>query len=391
MTCIVVNAVSVSEGGSLVVLRELLSGMTAFRPDWQWKVVVNSKVMALPDVPNVESICFPATDRSGIKVRLWYENGLPGLLKRVGADVLFSQTNYVPMRRLPCPSLLLVQHAGHFSPLFSKLTLERSGALGRAAWKLKRRWVRSSVRAATLVTVQTEALARRIVSATGCAPQHIRVVAHGTGQATIQQTAAVPPVADEPLRVGYVTKSGVQKNFPVLFEAAARLVERGVRLTLVLTLSTEIAANREVLGIARRLGLEGIIENHGELGPQEIGGVYRSLHVFVFPSLCESFGFPMVEAMAYGIPLLIADVDSNVEIAGECGIAFVANDSVALAGAIDRLAQDRAWHESRARASLARAREFSWTGAAARTVELLEELIQVKVVQDHGPDSSCAT
>ena len=122
----------------------LARGMAALRPDWHWKVVVNSKVTDLPHVPHLERLSFPKIDRSGVSVRVWYEDGLPGLLARVGANILFSQTNYLPTRRLPCPSLLLVQNAGHFSSIFDQLTMDRSGPLAQMAWRLKRRWVRSS-------------------------------------------------------------------------------------------------------------------------------------------------------------------------------------------------------------------------------------------------------
>lgn len=54
MSAIVINAISVREGGSLVVLRELLAGMSALRPQWRWQVVVNSQAPALPELPSVE-------------------------------------------------------------------------------------------------------------------------------------------------------------------------------------------------------------------------------------------------------------------------------------------------------------------------------------------------
>ena len=162
MSAVVVNAISVKEGGSLVVLRELLAGMAALRPGWRWHVVVNSKVSdSLCVPPNVKTICFPVVDRSALQTRLWYETSLLSLASRVGADLLLSLTNYLPLRRMPCPTLLLVQHAGHFSPVFRRLTEDRLGIAGQAAWRLKGRWVRSSVLVADKVVVQTAALARQ--------------------------------------------------------------------------------------------------------------------------------------------------------------------------------------------------------------------------------------
>jgi glycosyltransferase involved in cell wall biosynthesis len=376
MTTIVINAISVKEGGSLIVLRELLDGMSALRPQWHWQVVVNSEVTyAPPNLPNVNYLNFPEIDSQPLRIRLWYETGLPNLLKRVHADLLFSQTNYLPWRHMPCPTLLLVQHAGHFSPLFCKLTEERLSLPGRLVWRLKGCWVKSSILRANTITVQTEALARRIVLETGRDRDHVHVVPHGSGQAALQSLTVAHPAPGDHLRVGYITKHGVQKNFARLFAAAALLKEKQIPLTLVLTLPEQVLDNQAVLESVRQHGVAECIENHGELSPEAIDRLYKSLHVFVFPSLCESFGFPMVEAMAHGIPLLVADVDSNVEVSGTGGIAFPAHDAIALAQELVCLANDPDWFRRRALASLSRGAEFSWGKAAAETLSLMEETI----------------
>lgn len=376
MTVIVVNAISIKGGGSLVVLRALLGGMAALRTQWRWYVVVNSKVTnPLPDLPNVEYVRFPEVDRSGVRTRLWYETGLPALLKRVDADILFSITNYLPLRRTPCHSLLLVQHAGHFSPVFRQLTEARLGLLGRVGWRLKGHWVRSSVRVADAVTVQTDALAKQIAHEVAISPGHIQVIPHGAGQAMLQPRPVAPPLPGGNFRVGFITGYGVQKNFTVLFAAMAALKKNGIPFALVLTLSEGVPENREVLESARHYGVADIIENHGELSPDEIDRLYKTLHAFVFPSLCESLGLPMVEAMAYGIPLLVADLDSNVEVAGAGGQKFPAHDPEMLAYELERLANDVAWFRQRGEASLARGREFNWAWAATGTLSLMDKLV----------------
>jgi glycosyltransferase involved in cell wall biosynthesis len=376
MTTVVINAISVREGGSVVVLRELLAYMSMIRPLWRWHVVVNSRVRSpLSARSNVEYVCYPQVDQSRLKTRLWYETGLHGLVDRVGADALFSMTNYLPLRSVTCPTLLLVQNAGHFSPLFSQLTESRLSLPGRVLWRNSGRWVKHSVRVADAVTVQTAALARQIADETRTPLDHIRIVSHGPGQAAMQSMPAMSPGPNEKFRVGYITKFGVQKNFAVLFKALGALTKKGMPLTLVLTLSEELAANQAVLESTRQYGLTHIIENQGELSANEIGSLYKTLHAFVFPSLCESFGFPLVEAMAYGIPLLVADVDSNVEVGGAGALPFPAHDADKLARDIERLASDANWFQERAQASLQRSADFNWKQAADKTVSLLEEVV----------------
>jgi glycosyltransferase involved in cell wall biosynthesis len=235
--------------------------------------------------------------------------------------------------------------------------------------------VTTSARMADAVTVQTDALATQIAREAAVPRDHIRVVPHGAGQAMLQSQSVAHPTAGENFRVGYITKFGVQKNFAVLFKALAELKNKGVPLTLVLTLSEGEPENRAVLKSARGFGVGDLIENHGELTSGEICQLYRSLHIFVFPSLCESFGFPMVEAMAYGIPLLVADVDSNAEVAGAGGLVFPAHDSVMLAHEIERLTIDAEWFQKSAQASLTRSTAFNWKQAAGNTIDLMEEVM----------------
>ena len=377
MTSVLINAISVKEGGSLIVLQNLLAEMSLQRPGWQWHVATNSVARArLPDLPRTTFHLFTDQQLAGWKMGLWYEACLPRLIRQVQADLLFSQTNYLPVRQLPCSALLLVQHAGHFSAIFKRLTEEQfPGWPARVSWRLKGGWVKSSVRRAQCVTVQTDALAQRIVEETGVPHDRLCVIPHGAGQAIQREHSTVHPGRGKQVRIGYITKYGVQKNFSVLFAALAELKLSGIRSVLVLTLSPEIKENQEILRIAEQYGVLQSIENHGELETSEIDALYRSLHLFVFPSLCESFGFPMVESMSYGLPLLISDTDSNIEVAGEAGIRFKADDASALAASILQLIEDPLYFQSCCIASRRRADFFSWDRAAKATLEQMDRMI----------------
>ncbi len=377
MTTVVVNAISVRGGGSLVVLQHLLAGMVQLRPEWQWHVATNSEARARqPDLRNTTFHVFPDHQIVGWKVRVWYETGLLRLIKQVKADLLFSQTNYLPMRRLPCPALLLVQHAGHFSEVFKRLTEAQLVSLpARLLWRLKGRWVKSSVRRAQCVTVQTAALMQRIANETGVPCECMCVIPHGLGLAKWHDHLALPPSPGQAVRIGHITNYGVQKNFAVLFAAVAQLQSLGIKPVLVLTLAPHVLETQAVLDCARYYGVAELIENHGAISAAEINALYRSLHLFVFPSLCESFGFPMVEALAHGLPLLVADIDSNVEVAGTAGLAFPPYDGLALAALIHRLIEDPTWHQACALASHERAAHFTWHKAASATLERMDGML----------------
>lgn len=377
---VLVNAVSVREGGSLVVLKNLLAEMTVQQPQWEWHVATNEQAgLQQLGLPRTTCHLYPVREISGWRVRLWYETSLPRLAKDTGAALLFSQTNYLPTRRLPCPSLLLVQHAGHFSERFSAATQAGlSSSAARLAWKMKGQWVRSSVLQAQAVTVQTEALAVAMRRQTGIRADQVHVIAHGPGQAHTQDRLPPQPPAGKPVRVGYVTKIGVQKNFAVLFRAAAELKIAGHSIQVVLTLRENTDEARQVLDLARQWGIGDCVENHGELAGAQLDRLYQSLHIFVFPSWCESFGFPLVEAMTYGLPLLVADTPSNRELTGAAGATFEPDDAPALAALISQLVQDPGRHQAQARASRERSAQFSWQHAAAQTLALMADTCLVR-------------
>ena len=128
---------------------------------------------------------------------------------------------------------------------------------------------------------------------------------------------------------------------------------------------------RMVMSHARKIGVEHAIVNHGELEPERVAEVYQSSHVFVFPSVCESFGFPQVEAMASGLPILAADTPVNREVCGQAAIYFAPEDDHALATQLKRLYRDPAELAVLSKRSARRGRDFDWTAAAKETLECL--------------------
>lgn len=378
---VVINAISIKDGGALVVLGQLLSELALLRPDVVWHVALCRPVPVLAEVDpaRIQRWIFPWVESSPLHVKFWYWWTLPRLIRRVNADCLFSQTNYLPERSLTVPSLLLVQHAGHFSPMFRDLTERHySGLFARLAWRAKGRWVYTSVQRASLVTVQTNTLAQALIQETGVPREKVVVIPHGQGLNGIGHPRQYP--ASGLWRIGYITNFGVQKNFRVLFLAIKQLVQRGHPIRLVLTLRQDIYEHERVADDLRDAGIGTVTENLGELRHDQIEPAYDSLDLFVFPSLCESFGFPMVEAMARGLPIAVADVDSNREVAGAGGAYFPPQDYEALANCLEELMCNPRAYESASIRSLARGTEFSWRMAAQGVMNCLERITHNRVV-----------
>lgn len=363
-----------------MVLKLLTKAMARSRPDWEFHVITHSSVAeeCSSIAPNVTVHYDQNAERSSWRTRLWYEVGFSKLIRRVGPDVVFSQTNYLPIRQIGVPTVLLEQHAGHFSNEFDRLMCKGLTGIGRVAWRMKSRWVRSSIRRADAVTVQTAALAAKIVKITGIAEKRISVIPHGPGLVRRLTAVASPPEKGEPIRLGYVTNPGVQKNFDVLLTAARRLQDREILFKLILTLDPSTTENQLILKKADELGIRSdFVENHGALSQGEVRKVYESLHVFIFPSLCESFGFPMVEALAQGVPLITSDVDCNREVGGIGALFFPPHDGEILSRLIERF-QDRDFFRERAIKSRERSKAFDWDSAASQTIRLIESQLNLE-------------
>ncbi|MBE0567103.1 MAG: glycosyltransferase family 4 protein, partial [Krumholzibacteria bacterium] len=108
-----------------------------------------------------------------------------------------------------------------------------------------------------------------------------------------------------------------------------------------------------------RLQAQGHLEVRGWCEPAELWRLYRTARALLFPSLHEGFGFPILEAMAAGLPVLTSDRGAMAEVAGEAALLADPRDTGRLAGALAQLA----WDEPlRARlAALGRARSGQWT------------------------------
>jgi glycosyltransferase involved in cell wall biosynthesis len=111
------------------------------------------------------------------------------------------------------------------------------------------------------------------------------------------------------------------------------------------------------------------------VSPAELEGLYALADVFVFPSLHEGFGLPVLEAMRRGVPVACSDRSSLPEVAGDAALLFDPEDPRAIAAAIERLLGD-AGEAARLRAAgIARAARFTWEATASATAASYERAL----------------
>lgn len=127
------------------------------------------------------------------------------------------------------------------------------------------------------------------------------------------------------------------------------------------------------------LGIERVVHFTGYLPFEHLPAVYNLGDFFVFPSLYEGFGLPVVEAMASGLPVLTSKTSSLGEIAADAALTIDPLDTDAMVEAIRQLATDRGLRRDRAERSLRRSRDFSWTQTAKEMLAVYHRVARLTV------------
>jgi len=118
------------------------------------------------------------------------------------------------------------------------------------------------------------------------------------------------------------------------------------------------------------------IELVGYASRDEVVRFYRSADLFVFPSLYEGFGIPVLEAMACGTPVVCSRAASLPEVAGDAAEFFDPYNVEDLAAAIERVLECREYQATLRRKGKERAKRFSWDECARRHCEVYREVVQ---------------
>jgi alpha-1,3-rhamnosyl/mannosyltransferase len=125
---------------------------------------------------------------------------------------------------------------------------------------------------------------------------------------------------------------------------------------------------------ADELGLDGKIIFLGPVPEAELPALYAAATIFVFPSLYEGFGLPVLEAMACGTPVVCANTSSLPEVAGEAALTADPLDVAAMAAALARVVDDAGLRRDLREKGLSRAGRFNWENTARRTLDLYRVL-----------------
>jgi glycosyltransferase involved in cell wall biosynthesis len=167
----------------------------------------------------------------------------------------------------------------------------------------------------------------------------------------------------------YVGTIEPRKNLGVLLGALVRLKGQGQDVPLVVAGRLGWLYD-EFLAKIRSLGLESIVLLPGFVPENDLPALYTAAEVFVYPSVYEGFGIPVLEAMGCGTPVLCSNASSLPEVAGDGGILLPPGDSAAWAEAITRLTEGPALRSELREKGFQQSSRFRWEETARRTWEV---------------------
>ncbi|MCX7014755.1 MAG: glycosyltransferase family 1 protein, partial [Candidatus Sumerlaeota bacterium] len=229
-----------------------------------------------------------------------------------------------------------------------------------------RRWTWTRLNKADYLYIAvSHSTKREIIEKLGLPEENITVAQHG-----VDHSLFVPP--KEPVAGGepflfHVSQFQPVKNLERIVEAYALLPE-----------SSRPALRLIAPGFQPRSAVKGLTCYEEPVSDEELVRLYQTATGFVFPSLHEGFGMPMLEAMACGCPVITSNVTSCPEIAGDAALLVNPRSVEEIAQAMRRMTDDADLRRSLREKGLRRAAQFSWRKSAEIHLEVFQRALAMR-------------
>ena len=375
---IIVNAISANTGGIVTYTTNLI--------DYLARAKINATIYVPPGFSTIENLdstvkVIPVTKRFWGPVHrfLWEQISWRRIVKKSGADILFSSANYGILFS-PIPQVLLVQGEIYLNPLYREKVLPKLSWSERLSAYLRRHLMLWS--------------ARR--SRSTIFPSQVALDAAADYDKHLVETASVNYLgvnprfevhqkrrqwrADKTIRLLYVSVYYPHKDPVTLAEATYLLNQRGVKAEARITMEDEDFkawdnAQKELSLLQNVKYLDCVAM--GRIDHVSLSNVLQEFDAFVFPSMAETFGFPMVEAMRAGVPLIVSDIPVHREICGNAALYFQLSNPKDLAAKIEELNTNPSLRaQLMAKAQTRVEGQFTWENHVSTMFRIMCEIVE---------------
>ena len=363
-------------GGMEVYARELIAALATGRPDLRLTAFVNREAAASGDswAQVADVVTVPVHARNRVQWVRGEQQLLPGLARKAGVDVLHSLASTAPIsgrfRRV------VTIHDLHYRVVpeahFGVRGLGMRVLVPLAAHRSHR---------IIAISQSTAADIRRYLRVP---PSRVDVIPEGVGA-----SPAGDPEPEAALRERHglgdravalsVSAKRPHKNLMALLEAVAAIPAQRRPVLVIPGYATP--HEQQLRERAQALGIGDDVRFLGWVSGAELEGLYALASVFVFPSLYEGFGLPVLEAMRRGVPVACSNRSSLPEVAGDAALLFDPEDPRAITAAVERLLRDPADAQRLRAAGREQAARFTWAATARATVASYERALDSRRVR----------
>lgn len=353
---VLINALHAKSGGGVTYIKNILPFL-ADDPSVDIHLCIHDSQRGKIDNPVDGVQVHVLTFQTGFWRLLVHEQwAVPKLARAIAADVVFSPANYGPL--LARRHIVMLRNALGVAGVDKRPSKIAYWALLSVATVLSLLTARRGIAVSRYMVDSIGTVLARIFAG------KVTVIPHGVDE----RFRAAPEDDRRDDFLLAVSDIYVQKNFETLLLAIEKL--RQTHPDVDLRIAGQFLDPAYYTGLLEIISAKGLQENVRFLGsvpPQELRVLYRRCRAFVFPSWVESFGNPLVEAMASGAPVASSNAAAMPEVLGGAGLLFDPADSTEMAATLARIIDDEDLRSRLSAQSVRRAADFSWSSTAQKT------------------------
>jgi len=356
-------------GGMEIYARHLIESLGRVRPDIRLTALVNRNAANAPGPwQDIETVTVPVNSRNRVAWVLGDQLLVPPLAMRAKVDLLHSPANLAPAwgrhKRMVTVHDLIHKT---FPEAHEGLRAKAVGVIMPLGIRRSHRLIADSESTkADLQELEHEPAAKIDVVPLGLD------VPHPERALPEQQIRDTYDLGHRKVALSLSAKRP-HKNLIRLLDALASIPPEKRPVLVIPGYRTWY--EQELNEHAARLGIADDVRLLGWVDEAEIEAFYAAASLFVFPSLYEGFGLPVLEAMQRGVPVACSDRSSLPEVAGEAALLFDPEQTGQITAAMEKLLEDRDEAERLRQAGLERARRFTWDATARATAESYERAL----------------
>ena len=312
--------------------------------------------------------CFVSNENVPLRI-IAQQSVLPACMLRLRFDILFSPGNVCPLLGNFC-RVLKINTLHHYRD---------PELIGRTRSLYRKLAFATSAQRADRIIANTLATKGELCRLMGVPEGKISVVA----EASYDFYRPTPPdqTREASARYGlsgdYILFASTlypYKNPETLIRSFAKLAaEKAIDYQLVIAGRDNNSNQAKLEELVRRLAISARVRFLGFVPPEDLPFLYSGARVFVYPSLVETFGKPLVEAMSCGVPIVASNTSCIPEVLAGAGILVNPLDADQMSSAIHEASTNEALRANLIDRGLRRAQSFSWEASAKQTLGVIED------------------